>query len=448
MNLENKIELDNKDFIKDIQNKNENEFSNGIIKIKNNLECKYCNKICYNLPGLSQHVFRIHKISAKKYYDSYVRKENEGVCKMCGKETKYISSTIGYRKFCSIKCLTNSPECKEKIKNTCLKKYGVNSTNKLRSVREKAKKTMIKRYGVEHYSRSSKYNKQYKNTCTKKYGVDHPSKTDEFKETVEKTNLKKYGTKCSLQNKNVNQKTKQFYLKNYGVDHYSKTDEWKNKVTETCMDKYGIPFYTNSKKSKETKLKKYGDENFSNLEKGKKTNLKKYGCENPYSSSIIKNKIKQICLEKYGVDHYQKTKECKEKIKNTCLKKYGVPTALLLPMKRKRTSKFQIDVFNEIKNKYNNVELEIWNKNTNLSFDIFIPSLNMCIETHGDYWHCNPLKYKENFYHTRVHKTAKEIWEKDRLREESIKTAGYNLMIIWESDWRVKENRKTIIDSI
>jgi hypothetical protein len=67
--------------------------------------------------------------------------------------------------------------------------------------------------------------------------------------------------------------------------------------------------------------------------------------------------------------------------------------------------------------------------------DIFIPELNLIIEYNGDYWHCNPNKYNSDYYHKIKNKTAKEIWEYDNTKIDLIKNKGYNLEIMWESDY-------------
>lgn len=66
--------------------------------------------------------------------------------------------------------------------------------------------------------------------------------------------------------------------------------------------------------------------------------------------------------------------------------------------------------------------------------DIYIPKLNLIIEYNGDYWHCNPKKYNEDYYHQIKGKTAKELWDYDKDKIDLIKSNGYNLEIVWESD--------------
>lgn len=67
--------------------------------------------------------------------------------------------------------------------------------------------------------------------------------------------------------------------------------------------------------------------------------------------------------------------------------------------------------------------------------DIFIESLNLIIEYNGDYWHCNPKKYSQDYVHPHKKKSAKEIWGEDKVRIDNLKKLGYNLEVIWESDF-------------
>ena len=86
--------------------------------------------------------------------------------------------------------------------------------------------------------------------------------------------------------------------------------------------------------------------------------------------------------------------------------------------------------------------------------DGFCQELNTVFEFYGDYWHANPdLFPDENAQHpTRKHDdkdntpfTVKEIRDYDRLRLQYIQDRGYNVEIIWESNWNtLVENRPEI----
>jgi len=51
--------------------------------------------------------------------------------------------------------------------------------------------------------------------------------------------------------------------------------------------------------------------------------------------------------------------------------------------------------------------------------DYYDETLNIAVEFYGDFWHANPLIYKENDSILGV--SACEIWERDKIRENEIK---------------------------
>ena len=56
------------------------------------------------------------------------------------------------------------------------------------------------------------------------------------------------------------------------------------------------------------------------------------------------------------------------------------------------------------------------------------------IEFYGDFWHANPLKY--NADKKIFEKTAQEIWDHDKQRIDKLNNLGYNVLIIWENEYR------------
>ncbi len=74
-------------------------------------------------------------------------------------------------------------------------------------------------------------------------------------------------------------------------------------------------------------------------------------------------------------------------------------------------------------------------------------SSKKCIEFNGDYWHAKPGLYtaKQNIgYVAHKARTAQEIWEMDRIKHNEIRSAGYELLVIWESDFR--KNKEEVIE--
>jgi len=272
--------------------------------------CKICNKSFNSIFSFSSHIKNEHKpLTAKLYYDKYLKKLNEGICPVCGKPTSFESISKGYKHYCSSKCGTVSNESKEKCKQTCLARYGVTSTNKLDSMKEKSKQT-----------------------CLKKYGVEYASQSENFKENSRKTCLEKYGVEYSFQSENNIEKTKQTCLEKYGVDHYSKSTDFKEKFKNTCQERYGVDAPAQCpeiyQKVEKTCLEKYGYktvlQNKEIQERIKQTNIDKYGTYSPMQNAEVQNKRINTCLEKYGVSSYLEYSAFKEQSIKTCLEKYGV----------------------------------------------------------------------------------------------------------------------------
>ena len=156
------------------------------------------------------------------------------VCKICGNPTGYLNFKNGYRDYCSQKCsIQDNPE---KIKQTCLKKYGVGNVMCLDQYKEKSKQTCLEKYGVEHSFQSDVVKEKSKQTMIKKYGVEHVWESKELGDKQKKTCLERYGTTCSLGNKEIREKSKQTRLKKYGDENYNNRDKFK----ETCIERYGV----------------------------------------------------------------------------------------------------------------------------------------------------------------------------------------------------------------
>lgn len=66
--------------------------------------CEICKENFNTLKKLIKHVHDKHLLSSKDYYDKYLAKENDGLCKICGKPTRYVNCRRGYFETCSHKC--------------------------------------------------------------------------------------------------------------------------------------------------------------------------------------------------------------------------------------------------------------------------------------------------------------------------------------------------------
>jgi len=81
-----------------------------------------------------------------------------------------------------------------------------------------------------------------------------------------------------------------------------------------------------------------------------------------------------------------------------------------------------------------NKEFGLNSENGYYFYDYVDSKLKKCIEFNGDYWHCNPKIYTED-YKTHYNYTARDIWKKDEEKINFIKSKKYDVMIVWESEY-------------
>lgn len=69
--------------------------------------------------------------------------------------SKTVKLNKGYGKFCSNYCVVHSKYRIEKVKETCLKKYGVDSYSKTEKFKSAFKQTCVSRYGGTPFQKTS-----------------------------------------------------------------------------------------------------------------------------------------------------------------------------------------------------------------------------------------------------------------------------------------------------
>jgi len=157
-----------------------------------------------------------------------------------------------------------------------------------------------------------------------------------------------------------------------------------------------------------------------------------------------------ICIEKYGEMKGQKRwKEKQDKWLNTITNNGNIFKG--------GHSKISQDLFNNLKNKlknnnlkyatYNN-ELRLEYKDKYYFYDFTDLNNKKIIEFHGDIFHGNPSKYKANDTPNFKNKNilASDMWEKDKIKLECAHSHGYELLVIWESEYRFKgKNNKELV---
>jgi hypothetical protein len=274
----------------------------------------------------------------------------------------------------------------EKIKLTCLKKYGVENPFLNENIKQKIKETNINKYGAVSYSASELGKTHIKQTIKDKYGVDNISQINEVKVKKQKTLYTNFGVCFPSQNIIIKQKIIETNNKKYGVNYGFQNNIIKEKIKNTCIHKYGVEFIGQSLQ------KKYNT---------KQTNIQKYGFEYPIQNEQIKQKIIETCIKKYGVKNPTQNPEIAEKASNNSYqtKIYTFPSGNTINYQG-----YEHFAINEliknideqfIVNSKKNVP-EIWyTTNDGVKHrhyvDIFIPPQNLCIEVKSE-WYFNQSK--------------------------------------------------------
>ena len=230
-------------------------------------------KICNEKHDLRTHL-KVHSITSKEYYDRFIKKPDEGICPVCGKETKFLGITKGYRTWCSNKCHQNDLTATEN-RVAAYKASGGGSSAKKQAwqnktqeekteIVNKLKTAVNEKYGVEFYSQTA----EWKDRIPQKIAESNKSYGADFWEKNHVDNLKKY-------------------CENNNIDY----TDYKN-VFQIAEIKEA---------AKNTKLKKYNNANFNNVEKMQNTNIAKYG----YKYAILHPELRNKIHKKYTYDGKQ-----------------------------------------------------------------------------------------------------------------------------------------------
>jgi hypothetical protein len=158
------------------------------------------------------------------------------------------------------------------------------------------------------------------------------------------------------------------------------------------------------------------------------------------------------CIEKYGKEKgYKRWLDRQENWQKSLLDNGNIKCGY---------SKISQDLFNGIIKHYKiedipfvyyaikNKEYYISRKSFGFfSYDFTDKNRMKIIEYNGDRYHANPNLFESNDYPHPYYKedgpTAKEIWKRDNLKISLAKNDGFDVLVIWDSEYR-KDKNKTI----
>jgi hypothetical protein len=318
-------------------------------------ECKECGRGFQDYISLGSHIGQSHRIlTTKGYYDKYLKKDpSEGICKNCGKETKFVYLTFGYNDCCSRKCSSKLKDYKKMME-------------------PQRKKQTCKFCG-----------KSFSSKIALSAHINHPNSIhkDEVKKIKEEENKKKK-INCELCNRNFED------LRTLGI-HISLFHDNGNR--ELIEDYYNLYY----KKNENEGICNCGNKiKFANLNYGY---YKHCSTKCAKLDPEVELKSKETCLKNHGVTNYAKSKEWLYQMSE------GGQAARMLTFVQ-NPSKPQCEILDLTKELFPDAIINF--QILNYSADIAIPSLKIVIEYNGEYWHRN----REEYDNKRKQKIEEEGW--------------------------------------
>ena len=346
------------------------------------MKCVICGQEYNNRTSFCNHINKKHQLDKKTYYDLYLKKIDEGICKYngCNNPTSFINIEVGYKDCC---CL----------EHTNLYRYGVKSNLNFKEIKEKAQKN----------SHTAEANQKGLKTRIDRYGGSGFS-SKSIRKKIETTNLEKYGVKNVFSNKQVREK---------------------------CS---------------KTKQLRYGDKNYNNRSKAVNTWIDKYNVTHPMQLKSVRDKCKTTCLNRYGVENNLQLKSVIQHAHSIEAQYKRIifnRNRILNGNYKNNIEKLFMSLCNQYNIK---VIPEYYSTNYPFACDFYMPEKDLYIEvnihwSHGKHWFnesnqddidkLDLWKSKNNLYYDR----AINIWTISDLKKRNIaKKNNLNYVVLWSEN--------------
>lgn len=235
---------------------------------------------------------------------------------------------------------------------------------------------------------------------------------------------------------------------NHGVNnpmHRSRVSLQKTKeCSPMCIEFYQKHYPDLSKEEQEKMWKEKHDEMTESTRKSIKTTNIEYYLNQGMSEEDAKKALHdrqstftlEKCIKKYGEEEGTKRFIERQNKWKAKLRKIFLNNGDGRGMQSKVANKLFDDIAsllnieNPIKEKF------IYDKETKNGYAYDFCYKNKIIEFNGDYWHCNPRKYKSNYINKTTKISAKEIWERDEEKKKIANKFGYEVHYVWEMDYK------------
>ncbi len=375
------------------------------------MKCEICGK--KDVKNISIHLSKGHKdVDRKKYYDTYLKKDGEGICFFCGGKAHFYNANRGYGK----KCMSDECNKRSWASNTIesiVFKYDVGVKEAEEMLKErvdnfsKVLKAQIRRKKKE----DPLYTKKINPSC-KEYWIIQGYSEKDAQDIVNKKMYKMY--QKSVKNRKehpelyIGTSTTQveYWIKKGYSEKEAKlkvSERQRTFTLEKCIEKHGL----------EDGTKRW----FKRQEKWQNTLKSK-------SSEEIE-RINKLRVAALGIDNNSK-----------------IANELFDKLSSKMTVKECKKVYYSSKNKEYHKYDEKYKRH--YLYDFVDSKRKKVIEFNGDFWHCNPMQYNEDYRHPVKDLKANEIWEYDKRKREYMEFMGYDVLIVWELEYR--KNSQQIVE--
>ena len=109
-------------------------------------KCKLCSFSTNSVRKFGFHIRKIHNLTNREYFDTYMKKIGEGYCYHCLNKTPFLSLSKRYQPFCCLSCGIKAEITQNKMKENCKQ-----------------------RTGYEHIMQDPVYRKQWEKSFNKKH---------------------------------------------------------------------------------------------------------------------------------------------------------------------------------------------------------------------------------------------------------------------------------------
>lgn len=201
----------------------------------------------------------------------------------------------------------------------CGKEIEVTMTNYTRSIKRngkiacsdckliKSRETMIEEYGAPYAIQVDIFKEKIKQTCLERFGCENPTQNPEIKAKQQATMLENYGATAPLQVPEFKAKAEETCLANFGVTNPMKSKEIQNKVKSTMEENYGAPnpglVPSLVEKAKQTCVEKFGGESSQCSPEIKAKTWETLKDKNGLPSSSVERQLVSMLQELFGKEN-------------------------------------------------------------------------------------------------------------------------------------------------